>query len=214
MYTWLGWYDGGVKVSEGTSLTYTFTMPAGGKIYTAKWACYTVSTETNLNGAGTYTRKTNTKVTVGESVTLTAATNSGYTWLGWYDGDTLVCDNTSYTFTMPAESKIYTAKWACYTISTETNLDEAGIYTVKNEEKVSIGETVELTATTNAGYTWLGWYDGDALVCEDTTYTFTMSAENKTYTAKWTYYTISTETNLDEAGTYTRNRNRIEGLRL
>ena len=184
-YTWLGWYDGDTKVSEDTSLTYTFTMSAESKTYTAKWAYYTVSTETNLEEAGTYTVKTEEKVAVGETVELTATTNPGYTWLGWYDGDALVCEDTTYTFTMSAENKTYTAKWACYTVSTDTNLERAGSYTRYTEKKVAAGETVELTATTRLGYTWLGWFDGDTKVSDDTSYTFTMSAGSKIYTAKW-----------------------------
>ena len=210
-YTWLGWYDGGVKVSEGTSLTYTFTMPAGGKIYTAKWACYTVSTETNLEWAGSYTNYTEEKVPAGKTIELGATTNPGYTWLGWYDGETLVCEDTTYTFTMPAESKTYTAKWACYTVSTETNLEGAGSYTHYTEKKVAFGEAVELVATTNPGYTWLGWYDGGALVCEYTSYTLTMPAESKIYTAKWAEYYVTVEKNMDDAGDAYRDGVKIGG---
>ena len=178
-------------------------MLAESKIYTAKWGCYTVSTVTNLEGAGTYTNKNEEKVSAGEVVELVATSNLGYTWLGWYDGDAKVSDDTTYTFTMLAESKIYTAKWACYTISTETNIKGAGTYTSFSEKRVTLGETINLTATTNPGYTWLGWYDGDAKVSDDTTYTFIMSALSKIFTARWACYTVSTETNLEGAGSYT-----------
>lgn len=36
-YTWLGWYNGDVKVSEGTSFSYKLTVPNKYKKYTAKW---------------------------------------------------------------------------------------------------------------------------------------------------------------------------------
>ena len=198
-YTWLGWYDGDTKVSEGTSMTYTFTMPAENKTYTAKWMLCPVTLEKNIPEAGTVSGVEGATAVGGET-TITATTNAGYTWLGWYDGDALVCEDTTYTFTMSAESKTYTAKWACYTVSTETNLDGAGTYTIKTDEKVVVGETVELNATTNAGYTWLGWYDGDVKLCDDTTYTFTMPAESKAYTAKWAEYYVTTEKNMDYAG--------------
>ena len=50
---------------------------------------------------------------VGEEVTLTAKTNLGYVWLGWFDGETKVSEEgkLTYTFTMPAEKKSFTAKW-------------------------------------------------------------------------------------------------------
>ena len=55
----------------------------------------------------------NGKYVVGDEATITATTNSGYIWLGWYDGNTKVSEGTSltYTFTMGTESKTYTAKW-------------------------------------------------------------------------------------------------------
>ena len=204
-YTWLGWFDGDTKVSEGTSLSYTFTMPAENKIYTAKWTYYTLTTTTNLPAAGTYSQKNAEKVTAGQEVTLTATTNTGYTFLGWYDGDTKVSEGTSLTYTinMPAENKTYTAKWASYTLTTTTNLSAAGTYTQKNAVRITAGQEVTLTATTNAGYTFLGWFDGDTKISVGTSlsYTFTMPAESKTYTAKWIVCPITLVKNISEAGT-------------
>ena len=40
-----------------------------------------------------------------------ATTNAGYTFIGWYDGETKLTDELSYTFNMPSESKTYTAKF-------------------------------------------------------------------------------------------------------
>ncbi|MGN0767772.1 MAG: InlB B-repeat-containing protein, partial [Christensenellales bacterium] len=188
-YTFIGWYDGETKVSDEESLTYTFIMTDEKKTYTAKWTYYTLTTETNMPEAGAYTQKTEEKITVGESVTLTAVPYAGYTFIGWYDGETKVSDGTSltYTFNMPAESRTYTAKWTYYTLTTETNMPEAGTYTQKIEEKITAGESVTLTVNTNFCYTFIGWYDGDTKVSDGTnlTYTFKMPAENKTLTAKW-----------------------------
>ena len=182
-YTWVGWYDGETKLTD--ELSYTFNMPSENKTYTAKWACYTLSTETNMSGAGTYTKKSEVKTTAGTEVTLTATTNDGYTWLGWYDGETKLTDELSYTFEMPSESKTYTAKWTCYTISTETNMSGAGTYTQKSEVKTTAGAEVTLKTTTNDGYTWLGWYEGETKITDELTYTFIMPNESKTYMAKY-----------------------------
>ena len=194
-YTWLGWYDGETKVSEGTSLTYTFTMGEESKTYTAKWMSCPITLAKNISAAGSVSGVSGATA-VGAQTTITATTNAGYTWLGWYDGETKVSEGTSltYTFTMGEESKTYTAKWTYYTISTETNLSGAGTYTQHSDYKVTVGEEVTLTATTNNGYTWLGWYDGATKVSEGTslTYTFTMGEESKTYTAKWEQCTSHT----------------------
>lgn len=205
-FTWLGWYDGTTKVSDGASLDYTFEMPSQNKTYTAKWMPCPVTLETNLLGAGELCGVEGATV-AGESTTITAIPNNGYTWLGWYDGETKVSegDSLSYTFTMPTQSKTYTAKWTYYTLTTQTNLGAAGNYTLKSDTKTTAGSSVTLTAATNSGYTWLGWYDGETKVSEGTNldYTFTMPAQNKTFTAKWACYTLTTNTNLFGAGSYT-----------
>ena len=198
-YTWDGWYNGDTLLT--TDLSYTFEMTEQNVVYTAKWSCYTLTTTTNDTNAGTYTTKNAVKTTEGTSITLTASTKSGYTWLGWYNGDELLTSETSYKFDMPAESITYTAKWACYTITTQTNNSEAGTFTTKNNVKTRQGASVTLTASTKNGYTWLGWYNGDVLVSSSLSYTFTMPGESIVYTAKWIECPVTLLKSDDAAGT-------------
>lgn len=188
-YTWLGWYDGDVELTKEQS--YTFVVQSENITYTAKWAYYTLTTEKNYDDAGTVTAYNNKKVTAGETVTLTATTNDGYNWIGWYDGETKLTEELSYTFVMPSENVTYTAKWVYYTLTTEKNYVDAGTVTTYNDEKVTVGETVTITATTNDGYNWLGWYNGEVELTKEQSYTFAMPSESVTYTAKWSYYTVS-----------------------
>jgi len=185
-YTWLGWYDGDTKVSEGASLSYTFVMPSASKTYTAKWMECPVSLGKNISEAGSVIGVERTAV--GAETTITATTYAGYTWLGWYDGDTKVSvgASLSYTFTMPSESKTYTAKWMACPVSLEKNISEAGRVSGVGSA-TAVGAETTIMATTSAGYTWLGWYDGDTKVSEGTSlsYTFVMPSASKTYTAKW-----------------------------
>lgn len=48
----------------------------------------------------------------GETVTVTAAPYGGYAFSGWYDGETLVSEEASYTFTMPERDVTYAARFA------------------------------------------------------------------------------------------------------
>lgn len=48
----------------------------------------------------------------GESVTLTAVPYGGYAFAGWYDGETPVSAEVSFTFTMPARDVTYAARFA------------------------------------------------------------------------------------------------------
>ena len=47
----------------------------------------------------------------GESITLTATVDEGYSFDGWYDGDTKVCDTAEFVVTNVTANKTYTAKF-------------------------------------------------------------------------------------------------------
>ena len=174
-------------------------MSEDSKTYTAKWMECPLVLAKNIAEAGTISGIEGATA-VGAETTITATTNPGYTWLGWYDGETKVSEGASlaYTFTMSAENKTYTAKWMLCPVTLEKNIAEAG--TISGVEgATAVGGETTITATTNPGYTWLGWYDGDTKVSEGAslTYTFTMSEDSKTYTAKWeaSDYVITLNTN-------------------
>ena len=179
-YTFIGWYDGDTKVSEEGSYDFTFTMTAETKVYTAKWIKVSVVSEDTLKGT---VSELTEEYLLGDKVSVTATTNSGYTFIGWYNGDEKVADTLTYEFIMPAEDVTYTAKWIKVTVVSES----ASKGTVsKLTDTYLLGDKVSVTATTNSGYTFIGWYNGDEKVADTLTYEFAMPAENVTYTAKWT----------------------------
>ena len=90
-----------------------------------------VKLEKNMEGAGSVSGTENKK---NGKVTISAKTNAGYTFIGWYDGDKKVSDEESYSFSSTADDLVLTATWTYYTLSTEINLPEAGTYTVKSDE--------------------------------------------------------------------------------
>ena len=215
---------------------------------------YNVTTRRNKTkggtviGAGTYAYNV--------QITLTATTNAGYTFIGWFEGETKVCDNLTYTFKVD-HAATYTAKWSANTntaykveyylenvgkngydlITNETedlvgttdttanaeqkvfehftfdaskstlsgNINGDGslvlkVYYARNTYNVTTNNTdggtvigagtyayntqITLTATTNAGYTFIGWFEGETKVCDNLTYTFKVD-HTATYTAKW-----------------------------
>ena len=182
-YTWVGWYDGETELTK--ELSYTFKMPSEDVVYTAKWTYYTVTTSMNDTSAGTVTNYSNYKVTVGSEVTIKATTKSGYTWVGWYNGETLLSTELSYTFNMPAEDVTCTAKWTYYTLTTSRNNTSAGFVTNYSNTKVTAGNEVTITATTKSGYTFVGWYNGETELTKELSYTFVMPSANVAYTARW-----------------------------
>ena len=148
------------------------------------------------------------------SITLTAAANDGYTFAGWYDGGTKVCDTAEFTVENVTEDKTYTAKFAKNAVSyTITALaDDGG--TVSGGGTVAEGGSITLTATADDGCTFAGWYDGNTKVCDTAEFTVENVTEDKTYTAKFTkntvYYTITAEAGT-EGGTVSGGGEVTEG---
>ncbi len=185
-YTFIGWYKGDEKVAD--SLTYEFTMSAENVTYMAKWI--KVMVESEDTSKGTVSQLTGTYLP-GDKASVTAITNSGYTFIGWYKGDEKIADSLTYEFTMPAENVTYMAKWIICPVNLGVSNSDAG--SVSMADTTVAGERVTITATTNPGYTFIGWYKGDEKVADSLVYEFTMSAENVTYTAKWIKVTVESE---------------------
>ena len=129
------------------------------------------------------------------SITLTATADDGYTFDGWYDGDTRVCDTAEFVVENVTADKTYTAKFTknvvYYTITAEVGTDGGG--TVSGGGKAAEGSSITLTAAANDGYTFDGWYDGDTKVCDTAEFVVNNVTEDKTYTAKFTKNQVDPE---------------------
>ena len=186
-YIFEGWYDDDTKVC--TTEEFVIEDAADDKTYTAKFikdiTYYTISAEVGANGGGTVSG--GGEAAEGESITLIAAANDGYTFEGWYDGDTKVCETAEFTVENVTANKTYTAKFTknivYYTISAEVGTDGGG--TVSGGGEVAEGESITLTAAANDGYTFEGWYDGDTKVCETAEFIVENVTAEKTYTARF-----------------------------
>ncbi len=78
----------------------------------AKWTYYTLTTKKNNDNAGVIDQYNKIRIVSGENMTITAKTCEGYEFLGWYDGDTKLTKELTYTFTIPNKSIVYEAKWS------------------------------------------------------------------------------------------------------
>ena len=183
----------------------TFTACKGGA--SGKKKVYTITTESNLENAGTFTQLSAEEKKPGESVTLTALSNSGYAFIGWFDGEESISQDLSYTFEMPAKSVTYTAKFERmrYKLSTQSSDPDAGTFTAFDKEEKLYEESVTLTATVKTGYDFVGWFDGTKKLSAELEYTFNMPAKDSTYTAKYSnqIFLLNTNVNDEDGGVYT-----------
>ena len=124
------------------------------------------STMGSTTGAGLYA--------VGQSVTINATAHTGYSFVGWYNGETLISTDASYTFNMPFENTAYVAHFAPN--SYDLTLTSNDIYkgTVSGSGTYAYGAEVTATATEIAGHEFIGWYQGSTLKSTELIYTFTM----------------------------------------
>ncbi|MBO4697961.1 MAG: leucine-rich repeat protein, partial [Lachnospiraceae bacterium] len=143
-------------------------------------------------GAGTYID--------GEPVTITATTNNGYLWLGWFDGETLLTDDESYTFTMPDEAIVYTAKWDLKEYTVTYRLDD-GTNSPDNPLSFTVeDDDIVLIVPEKANYDFAGWMiDSETVTAIDTSL-----AKDLTIQAVWTPTVFPIVYNLD-GGTNNEN---------
>ena len=176
---WLGWFDGDDARLDDGRQTYTFAMPAEDTVYTAEWGFFDVACSSAAAGTAAADKRV---YNAGAAATVSASTNPGYTFVGWYDGGEKLTDSLTYDFAMPSESATYTAKWIKVTVVSE----DTGKGTVTSLTGTYFpGDNVTVTASTNLGYAFAGWYDCDEKLTDSPVYGFEMPSENVTYTARW-----------------------------
>ena len=199
-YTFVKWTKNGTQVS--TNASYTFTVTASGA-YVAHFQqqSYTITATANptdggtVAGGGSYNH--------GQSCTLEATANEGYTFVKWTKNGTQVSTNASYTFTVTA-SGAYVAHFQqqSYTITATANPTDGG--TVAGGGSYNHGQSCTLEATANEGYTFVKWTKNGTQVSTDPTYTFNVTA-SASYVAHFQQqsYTITATVNPEEGGTVT-----------
>ena len=109
-------------------------------------------------GTGVKSAVTSGSYSYGTSVTATATLNTGYKFVGWYNGDTLVSNNASYTFTMPAHDLSLTAVGTpiTYTIAYDGNGNTGGS-TASSTHTYDTSKNLTVNGFTKTGYTFTGW---------------------------------------------------------
>lgn len=120
----------------------------------------------SVSGSGVYA--------VGQSVTINASPNAGYSFVGWYSGEMLISSASSYTFAMPFTDTDYVAKFSVnsYVLTLISNDTNKG--TVSGSGTYAYGAEVTATATEIAGNEFIGWYQSSTLLSANSTYTFAM----------------------------------------
>lgn len=158
-YRFLGWYDN--AEFNGDPITEIAAGTTGDVTLYAKWELVIYSIVYELNGGTNAETNPDTYNIENLPLTLANPTKAGYTFLGWYNGETKVTEVPAGT---TGEFKVE-AKWQIneYTISYDLAEgaweDTAGVgsYTIESEDIV-------LPNPVRNGYKFLGWYNVDEKV--------------------------------------------------
>jgi uncharacterized repeat protein (TIGR02543 family) len=210
-FTFKDWTeDTNTGISDNNNLSFTFTMPAEDVELTANFEADDSGDDTTTEPAVTYTVTLNASPTeggtvsgaeeyeAGDSVTVTATTNAGFTFKDWKeDTNTGIADNNnlSFTFTMPEEDVELTANFEADNSGDNTTTEQAVTYTVTlNTSPSGVGtvtgdgtyeenDSVTINAVATGDYTFTGWNLNGDIASTEETYNFTMPAQDVTYTA-------------------------------
>jgi uncharacterized repeat protein (TIGR02543 family) len=151
-------------------------------------------------GGGTYQQ--------GQSCTVRAVANSGYTFTNWTESGEEVSTQANYTFTVNG-NRTLVAHFAAeapntYTVSVSASPSSGG--TVSGGGTFAQGQSCTVRATAASGYTFQKWTENGSQVSTNATYTFTVTG-NRSLVAHFVEtpnsYTISAGVTPTGAGTVT-----------
>ena len=181
-YSFSNWTKGDEVVSTSSSFSFTVTKATSGD-YVANFtpSPYEITVVANptsggtVSGGGTHYFDT--------QVTLTAIPATGYHFVSWIVGNTVMSEEESYTFTVSGDAD-YVANFELnhYDISVSANPTAGG--TVAGEGRYDHFSSCTLTATPAEGYHFVRWTKDDEEVSTDSTYTFEVS-EGGEYVAEF-----------------------------
>lgn len=130
----------------------------------------------------------------GEETECWVQPRQGYTFLGWYEGDTLVTSDYKFTDTIKKE-RHFIAKWSKNNIifiadyygefNATILVDgaEAELYYNENATK-ELGDTMTVSAIVRDGYVFDGWYKDGELISSENKITVEFNGKSQEYSLK------------------------------
>ena len=164
---------------------------------------YTINVSANpsnggiVTGGGSYNQ--------GQSCTVSATANSGFTFTNWTENGSVVSTQANYTFTVTGNRTLvanFQAQTQSYTITVSANPANGG--TVSGGGTYQQGQSCTVSATPASGYTFLRWTENGTQVSTNANYTFTVTS-NRSLVAQFQSqpqnYNISVSANPTDGGT-------------
>lgn len=202
-YTFAGWYINNgtefILATEKPDFIYEFTMTAEDKEVECRWHTTTKLILTQTSTLGSYATPKLESNIVGAEFGFDKTISAGYTFIGIYVGSILQKE----TLYVPAQPTTYSARFVSGLFKVRTNITDAGgvDYRVNSGRTItgssyggdvimignSVNDKISLSAKTNNGYVWLGWFDeGGNCHSTDAEFLSTVPSETRvSIIAKW-----------------------------
>ena len=198
-YSLVGWKDANDKIVAGsdgvvfeerkTFYDSNYAIPsdeASEIVFYAIWEANTYTATLDVNGGDAMANNT-FGITFDSTATLPIPTRTGFDFVGWYIESQQITGNDGKLIGVWNKANNGTtlrAEWAIRTYNIVHTAGKGGA--TSGATSATYGSTVTLTATTNVGYTFDGWYVAGVKQGTETTYTFTIGAGDVTVEARWT----------------------------
>lgn len=153
----------------------------------------------SVSGGGTFTQ--------GQTCTVHATANSGYTFVNWTENGTQVSTNANYTFTVTGNRSLvahFQQQQQQYTISVSANPNNGG--NVSGGGTFNQGASCTVHATANSGYTFVNWTENGTQVSTNVNYSFTVTG-NRNLVANFVPNTHTIQATAGSNGTITPSGN-------
>ena len=206
-YTFSNWTENGNVVSSNSN--YTFNVE-GNRNLVANFTLnnYTVTVSANPSNGGSVTG--GGTFTYGQSCTVTATANTGYTFSNWTENGNVISSNADYTFTVEGNRNLVANFTAItYTITVSANPSNSG--TTSGGGTYTHGQSCTVIATSADGYTFMNWTENGSVVSTDANYSFIVTS-NRSLVANFEEqqpdtYNINVSPNPNIGGTVTGGGN-------
>ncbi len=208
-FVFVNWTDGATVAS--TSPSYPFTM-AGNRALVANFAAVAVgkvalNLTANPIAGGTVAGQG--QFNIGSTVIASATPVAGFTFVNWTDNGVVVSTSSSYQFVISVNKTLvanFSATPASQFAVVLSSSPVAGGSTT-GSGSFTAGTSVTVTATQNAGYTFVNWTDNGVQASTSPAYTFPLAA-NRTLVANFLLNTYTLTVNANAVmGSVTKNPN-------